>query len=203
LVNRLAVPIVLIVFFFWSGCIDNSTNKEPALTINFTEINLCFKKVGETYTWQNMQVANSGSADLTIANIEIRGDANCAFKCFREAADNEATNQMYECSYEHENSPPFQMTLTPGEVRLIKIEYTPSQVGISDTATLAIESDARNFTVNSEAVDGTPEDYIWQKRLIPMCGTGIDTEIPADECAEVDAGCGDALTADAPGCGEI
>lgn len=201
--NRLFVSTLMLIAIWWAGCIDSSTNKKPSLTINFTEINMCFKKVGETHTWQNMQLLNSGNADLTIANIEIRGDANCAFKCFREPADNEALEQLYECSYESENSPLFEMTLRPGEEKIVKIEYAPSQVGVTDTATLAVTSDASNFTVNSEAVDGTAEDYTWQKRLIVMCGTGIDEEIPEGECEEVDAGCGDPQPIEAPGCGEI
>jgi hypothetical protein len=202
--NRLFLSALMMILVWSSGCVDGGgTNKKPALQVNFVEINMCFKEVGQTYTWQNMQMVNTGSADLTIAAVEIRGDVNCAFKCFREPADTEPSDQFYECKNEHENSAPFQMTVPPGEARILKIEFTPSQVGVTDKAALAITSDASNFTVSSEAVDGTADDYIWQKRLVPMCGTGIDTELADGGCEEVDAGCGDPLTADSPGCGEI
>ena len=94
------------------------------------------------------------------------------------------------------------MVLAPGEVLILRIDYTPSAHGVLDRADLIISS-----TVGAPLV-------------IPMCGMGLFVDAGLDEGpdAGLDAGpdagpeeipdagsvecpqCGDALSADAPGC---
>ncbi len=200
-----------ILLFVWISavlycCSPIDDNGQSAMTINHQSINLCNKPVGETFSWQNFQIQNVGWSNLIIFNIEVRGDANCAFQVYRPAAKGESPDSVYLCSEEEEASPPFELTISPGRVTVLKIDYTPSAPGVMDRADLIITSN------------------IGPQVVVPMCGAGIET--PESNETESDAGpdaspdaatdpdndpdsdpvdcpeCGDPLEAGAPGCEE-
>jgi hypothetical protein len=161
----------------------------------------------ETFTWQNFQIQSTGWSDLIITNIEVRGNETCAFQVYRPAATDESPDQTYLCPGEAESSPSFELTISPGSVQILKIDYTPSAPGVVDRADLIIRSNAGS------------------RLVVPMCGAGIalqqsepeapldggpdassdgDTDVDTD--TDLDSGtigcseCGDPLEVGAPEC---
>jgi hypothetical protein len=165
------MKIGIVLFVFWVvvgaiGCSVSSDNDYPEIQVSVaTEvgINMCAKEVGKTFTWQNFQIRNIGDAELTVSQIAIRGDAECAFKCYRGADDLEDPTKTYACPAEGSSPGSFQMTIPPGESQILKIEYTPSGENFEDQAALVITSDTN---------DDDSEDELWQKLVVPMCGIG-------------------------------
>jgi hypothetical protein len=184
------------------SCSPSDNNGQSAIAINHESINLCKKPMGETFTWQNFQIQSAGWSNLIISNIEVRGDANCAFQVYRPAANGESPDQTYLCAGEEKSSPPFNMTMPPGSVQILKIDYTPSAPGVMDRADLIITSN------------------IGTQVVIPMCGAGIElqefdgaepgtsSDAGVDMDEDLDSGtvdcpdCGEPLESGAPGCTE-
>jgi hypothetical protein len=198
-------PAALIMTFLLSSCIDASVELGSGLTINHQSINLCKKAPGETFTWENLQLTNTGPGDLIIADITLRGNANCAFEALREAADEEPADTLYPVAPEEETSTGFIMTVPVGQTRVIRVDFTPSGAGVTDEAALVITTDATNLP---------PTEAVWKTLVIPICGTGLEAgetepEADAGPDASVDSGaeappicepCGATPEKGAPGC---
>ncbi len=164
-----SLSVALVVALF-AGCTGDSGNVSPKLEVNIeidSGIRLCQKVVGKTYQWQNLQLNNTGKGDLIVSNIEVRGDANCAFQVYREVAFGEDPAGVYLCPQEHEKKAPFEMIVPAGASRLVRIEYTPSAANVLDQAALVITSNATNIA---------PEEEQWKPLILPMCGRGIAEE---------------------------
>ncbi len=223
--DRIIFPAAMALLLL--GCTSAGKSNEPELEISPTVsqgINFCQKPVGEKFIWQNFQMRNTGDANLIVTGIMLRGDASCAFRCFREAAMGETAGELYPCPEEEQGETPFEMIIRPGATRVVRIEYTPAQIGETDRAALVIRSNA---------ADIDPGEEQFTTVAIPMCGTGseADTAIvddldaggPSDEAADAapedDAGddesdeddateshldcgsCGKPLSPGAPDCG--
>jgi hypothetical protein len=175
--KKYLITLMLIMVLFLCGCSISNDDGQGAITINYESINLCNKPMDETFTWQNFQIQSTGWSDLTITNIEVRGDANCAFQVYRPAANGESPDQIYLCPGEAESSPSFKLKIAPGSVQILKIDYTPSALGVLDRADLIISSNAG------------------RRLVIPMCGVGIalqqsEPESPLDGGADASADSG-------------
>jgi hypothetical protein len=158
-----------------AGCAGESRELTPDLAASPAEVNLCFKELGSTYEWQGLQLENSGDADLLITNIEVRGDSSCAFRCFREAVGGESSDELHPCPQESEGGPTllFQMTIPPGGMRFVTIEYTPSADDVPDSASLVITSDAESYL---------PEGANLGQAVVPLCGQGFEPgDYPGDD----------------------
>jgi hypothetical protein len=162
-----------------AGCAGESPEHVPDLAATPAEVNLCFKELGSTFAWQGLQLESTGEADLVIANLELRGDPACAFHCFREAADGESPDEPHPCPPESEEAPPFQMTIPPGGVRFVTIEYTPSAADVPDSASLVITSNADSSLA---------EDAVWGQAVVPLCGQGFEPGDYPGEDPELDGG---------------
>lgn len=162
-----------------SGCVDDPTASTPDLALTPAEVNMCFKQVGDTYDWQGLQLESTGEVDLTIVNIEVRGDSSCAFQCFREAADGEPVDQLYPCPQESDNTAGIQMTIHPGEARFVRFAYTPSAAGVTDNAALVVTSDAESFLE-----EGSPVG----RAAVALCGQGFEEDDPPEQDTDPDAG---------------
>ena len=176
------------------GCADNGVNSgSPEIDVSIDEINMCLKEPGTAFRWEGFEISNSGDENLIISNIEIRGDKSCAFRCFREHADTEAGDRSYPCAREEDRSQPFQMTVPPGSTRLVRIDYTASNAGVTDMAALVITSNAENHRA---------EGSTWGQLVIPMCGAGYSPENAVDAGADGGVGqdAGGELTEQRPDC---
>jgi len=205
--KKYLIPLLLIIIPLLCRCSISNGDGQAAIAINYESINLCNKPMDETFTWQNFQIQSTGWSDLIVTNIEVRGDANCAFEVYRPAAKGESPDQTYLCPGEAESSPAYKLELSPGEVQILRIDYTPSAPGVLDRADLIISSNAG------------------RRLVVPMCGVGIalqqsEPESPLDGGADAssdgdtdvdtdtDSGsgtigcseCGDPLEVGAPEC---
>lgn len=175
-----------------SGCTLNDTLQPPELSVQVQNINLCAKEVGVPYTWQNLQLRNTGEETLIVSNIELRGNSTCAFQCEREPADGQSAENNHVCPEEGENAPGFRMTIWPGDTRLVKIVYTASGEGVIDRADLVITSNGENMGADNQLV-------------IPMCGVGV-REIVDEACEDAgtaDASCESDVQVECPECDEV
>jgi hypothetical protein len=183
--QALTITALALVAF---GCTTTSAERTADIEVSPAEGNMCFKQLGTAYEWQGLQLESTGEADLVVTNIEVRGDASCAFQCFREAADGEALDQLYPCPQESEGSAGFTMTLAPGELRFVRVVFRPSAAGVTDFASLVITSDAESHLAEGAQL-GQLE--------VPLCGTGFEEGDLPDGGVDPDGG------ADCPECATI
>ncbi|MDJ0761537.1 MAG: hypothetical protein QNJ97_00995 [Myxococcota bacterium] len=212
-----------------AGCTESDVITGPSEGwINYSQINLCAidHELGTPLVWQNFQIRNNNpTTPLKISNIEIRGDASCAFKCFRSPVGSEVGLQS--CPQESASNPPVDLILTPGEAAIVRIEYTPTALDVTDYAALVITSKAVyavpslpdepdagadtdsqtdtgkvNDTATRDDAGANEEEVSLPKLAIPMCGRAIATGNNSD--GGIDAGDGGAIdTSECPGyCGD-
>lgn len=161
------------------GCTTNTTERTADIEVSPAEGNMCFKQLGTSYEWQGLQLQSVGEAELVVTNIEVRGDASCAFQCFREAGEGEATDQLYPCPQESEGSAGFTMILQPGEIRFVRLVFTPSEANVTDFASLVISSNAEPYLDEGSQL-GQLE--------IPLCGQGFEEGDLPDGGGDPDGG---------------
>ena len=77
-------PSLFLVALFLVACIDQEATSKSRLEMNVETVNFCQKEVGKTFVWNHLQLRNTGSEAAMVAGIAVRGDKNCAFKCFYE-----------------------------------------------------------------------------------------------------------------------
>lgn len=173
LIWRTAIALLLV-----SGCAGKGEDAgSPDIELSMKEINMCLKEPGTTFVWQGFELRNSGEENLIISNIEIRGDKNCAFRCFREHADDEEVDLSYPCAREDDGSKLFQLTVPPGYASMVRIDYTAAEAGATDQAAVVITSNADTYLEEGSG---------WGRLVIPMCGAGYEPVDGFD--AGVDAG---------------
>lgn len=188
-IRRLA--ILGLVALGAAACAGGSDDDRPELEVAPLEANMCFKELGESFDWAGLQLTNVGDAPLVVTNLEVRGDATCAFRCFREPADGEDPTGSYPCPQEEENAPGFVMTIMPSDLRFVRLVYTPSAADSTDRAALVITSNSADLLADGAEL-GALE--------IPLCGTGIepggfeppdagvDGGVECPSCANIPAG---------------
>ena len=226
-------PILIFSLLFVVACTagSNESKKTTEVQIISPEIPLCDKLFipGDTIVWQNFQMRNITSVDWNIYNIEVRGNSNCAFKVYRDESLMGETG-MKLCPEESSDNPPLGLVVPYKNSTVLRVEYTPSQEGIMDYATIVITSNAQVETYQTEVeqVWADPEDDVpgeeseITKILIPMCGAAIlpvpadggvdetDTDFLPYDCPRVlpesegmplsNMLCGEPLSEDTPGC---
>jgi hypothetical protein len=168
------------------SCEGVSSEPRAELSAVETEINFCYKQVGETREWQGAVLESSGSAPVEITRIMLRGDPGCAFRVFREAASGEEPG-AYPLPPEEEPGGPISLVLAPGQVAFVEILYDPSAAGETDSAAMVVQ-----------AATSDPEQG---QLVIPLCGVGLAPGgTPPDES---DADAGSDGGPDCPPCEEL
>ena len=188
--------IIILTCSTLCGCLGNSASS-PKLELNVDSINFCGRPVDDTVLWNNLQLRNPSKGVLTISSISIRGDEGCAFSC--EYPDPGGSGALISCPAEGSSSRAF--ALEGGRTLLVRIGYTPSSLGESDSAALIIESDASNLIEDGAKTAVT---------AIGMCGFGVDETPSADAGVSADGGleggdcpaCADLPEKGAPSCAE-
>ncbi len=170
--------LLLLPALFAASCINSVASDKSRLELNVDTVNFCQKEVGKTFQWNDLQLRNTGSETTTVSGIALRGNGACAFQCYYERPPAMPSGEptLEPCHEEGAGAGFGPIEIDPGTTFLMRMSYTPTGVGIVDTAALVITTDAGNQTADEEEV---------ATLVVPMCGVGIDAP-PAEP--ETDAG---------------
>ena len=191
---------IIFVLFGVVGCVGSGSD-DARMVLNVDTINFCNRPVGETVVWNDVQLLNASRGELTLSNIAIRGNETCAFEISypRETVP----GKLKTSNAKPEGSSFAPLVVPSGQGIVLKVAYTPSGEGVTDTAALVITSDAANL-------NNGPNETV--TTVIPMCGVGEKSDASLwDAGVELDGGdpdagerscgsCGKALKKGVPGC---